>query len=175
MLKLYPGIDALKEMVKNNVQEAINWAVENLPGYLYEKYSEYTFHLNGVVHGAEDHALEVVNGLDGALDHVGITIAHQPHAGNPQVVGVEGVDQGLSLVGLHEAGQVLLAVEDEGQVQSAAGGDEVTHIGVGHNGHLGGTPLHAFEHLAANLWMGGRFFKLCGFRVRGFDIPFHLA
>ena len=29
-------------MVKNNVQEAINWAVENLPGYLYEKYSEYT-------------------------------------------------------------------------------------------------------------------------------------
>ena len=42
MLKLYPGIDALKEMVKNNVQEAINWAVENLPGYLYEKYSEYT-------------------------------------------------------------------------------------------------------------------------------------
>ena len=42
LLKLYPGIDALKDMVKNNVQEAINWAVENLPGYLYEKYSEYT-------------------------------------------------------------------------------------------------------------------------------------
>lgn len=42
LLKLYPGIDALKEMVKKNVQEAINWAIENLPGYLYEKYSEYT-------------------------------------------------------------------------------------------------------------------------------------
>lgn len=42
LIKLYPGIDALKEMAKNSIQEAVNWVVENIPALLYEKYSNYT-------------------------------------------------------------------------------------------------------------------------------------
>ena len=41
-LKLYPGIDTLKENIKNDAQDLINWAIENVPSMLYEKYSQYS-------------------------------------------------------------------------------------------------------------------------------------
>lgn len=42
LLKVNPGIDALRKMAKQDLQGAVDWVIENIPGQLSEKYSDYS-------------------------------------------------------------------------------------------------------------------------------------